>query len=99
MHKVIVICDPDLEEIIPEYLDDRRLECKKIKSMARAGDFETIKTIAHGIKGSGGCYGFMMISTIGRDIEQAAKSEKTDEILRQAELLEEYLNRIEIQYQ
>ena len=42
------------------------------------GDFETVESLGHGIKGAGGSYGFQAISDIGAALEQAAESADAD---------------------
>ncbi len=96
---IVVVCDPDLEDIIPDYLEDRKAECPVIRERALKGQFEDVRTAAHGMKGSGGCYGFSRISEIGRDIELAAKNSNLDEVLKQIDTLEAYLQAVEVRYE
>ena len=58
----VVVCDADLADIIPGYLDSKREECVQLRELAGQGDFAEIRAIAHCMKGSGGCYGFGVIS-------------------------------------
>ena len=58
----VVVCDADLDDIIPGYLESKREECVQLRELAKWGNFEEIRSIAHGMKGSGGCYGFGVIS-------------------------------------
>ena len=98
-NQIIVVCDADLADIIPEYLENKRGECSRLKQLAAQRDFEEIRTIAHGMKGSGGCYGFTPISDIGRAMEAAAKAGNLADILAQVDELEAYLNRIKVRYE
>lgn len=98
-NQIIVVCDADLDDIIPEYLENKRRECVQIRELSDLADFGEIRTIAHGMKGSGGCYGFAVISDIGRVMETAAKAENLADILAQVDALEVYLNRIEVRYE
>lgn len=99
MDKIVVTCDADLDDIIPVYLKDRAAECPLIRQLAHSGDFGAVRTIAHGMKGSGGCYGFTRISEIGFHMETAAREGQLDGVLEQLGLLEEYLDRIEVCYE
>lgn len=97
--KCLVVCDTDLDDIIPEYLENKRAECLLLKELADQGNFEEIRTIAHGIKGSGGCYGFPVISEIGREMEEEAKAENLSGVLVQVEALQSYTERVEVRYE
>lgn len=95
----VVVCDADLEDIIPGYLEGRRAECPVIHDLAMRGEFDELRGIAHGIKGSGGCYGFSVISDIGSAMESAAKTGELDQILKQLELLKGYLASVQVRYE
>ena len=93
------VCDADLDDIIPGYLESKGEECIQLKQLAKQGSFEEIRSIAHGMKGSGGCYGFQVISDIGRDMEIAAKAANLADVLAQVDALQSYLGRVEVRYE
>lgn len=95
----VVICDADLDDIIPDYLEGKRKECLRLRTLAEKRDFEEIRGIAHGMKGSGGCYGFSVISEIGRVMEAAAKTRVQHDVLEQTDALEAYLDSVEVRYE
>ncbi|MEI7815805.1 MAG: Hpt domain-containing protein [Desulfuromonadales bacterium] len=95
----VVVCDADLDDIIPQYLESKREECVQLRLLAAQGDFKQIRSIAHGMKGSGGCYGFSVISNIGGEMELAAKAANLAEVLAQVEILKSYMGRIEVRYE
>lgn len=99
MQQITVVCDADLEDIIPGYLEDRKAECVTIRALAAAGAFEEVRVIAHGMKGSGGCYGFAAISDAGSAMENAAKCRSLDGVLRQIVVLEAYLDCVDVRYE
>ena len=70
----------------------------RIRDALRSEDYETIRTIGHQMKGSGGGYGFDAISDIGEAVERAAKAHQDHEIARQTNALESYLNRLSIEF-
>ncbi|HPP05833.1 MAG TPA: Hpt domain-containing protein [Syntrophorhabdaceae bacterium] len=96
--KITVKIDADLKELIPGYLNNRQLDIKNIITSLEKGDYETIRIIGHSMKGSGGGYGFDLITELGRAIEQAAKEKDDDLIKAKVEELKEYLGKIEIIY-
>ena len=97
--KIVVKIDADLEDLIPEYLENRRADIKSIEEAINKEDFEAIRILGHSMKGSGGGYGFDVISEIGGIIEAAAKENNSDEIKKQNEKLVSYLYRVEVVYE
>jgi hypothetical protein len=71
--KILVHVDPDLMDLIPEYLENMKGNIRSILNALEKGDYETIRILSHSMKGSGGGYGFDPITHIGRFIEEAAK--------------------------
>ena len=97
--KIIVHIDKDLKKLIPQYLKNRRNDAHIIVDALERGDYETIETVGHTMKGSGGGYGFETITTIGLTIETAAMEKSTEQICTAVEELYDYLNRLEIIYE
>jgi two-component system sensor histidine kinase/response regulator len=87
-----------LEDLIPGYLKNRESDILALGKAVAEGDLQSARVIGHGIKGSGGGYGFSALSDIGRNIEQAAASEDADGVKRQIAILEDYLRRLEVIY-
>ena len=97
--KIKVIVDPELQDLIPGFLQNRRLDVSKLQDAAETDDFETIHTLGHRMRGDGGGYGFAMISELGHAIEAAAKDKDLLEIRRRVVELERYLDRVEVVYE
>jgi HPt (histidine-containing phosphotransfer) domain-containing protein len=97
--KVIVYVDSDLEDIVPGFLENRSKDITTIMEALLNNDYEAIRIIGHGMKGSGGGYGFDKISDIGREIEIEAKSGNSEKINEQIVKLSSYLERIEVVYE
>ena len=96
--KTIVEINNELKELIPWYLDNRINDIKKIRDALEKADYETIRLLGHSMKGSGGGYGFEQITWIGKAIEQAAILKDASAVLTQIELLQNYINNIDIRY-
>ena len=95
---LIVRLDPDLEEIIPFFLELRRQNIAEIVAAVNGEDFERVRWLGHNIKGAGGSYGFTRVSAIGLALERAARSADATAIRRLAEELAAYLDRVEIRF-
>ncbi len=96
--KIIIHGDPDLEDLIPGFLENRRNDVDKLRSCIDSGDFEAIRVLGHSMKGAGGGYGFDAITEYGASIEAAAKGEDTASLAATTEALESYLERVEVVY-
>src|SRR5262249_61091759 len=70
--KVTVYIDPDLAEIIPGFLENRRRDVQILQTALRQNDMETIRVVGHRMKGDGGGYGFNKTRAIGEKLEDAA---------------------------
>jgi HPt (histidine-containing phosphotransfer) domain-containing protein len=54
---IVIHADKDLEDLIPEFLDNRRSDVESIRGALANDDYETIRVLGHSMKGSGGGYG------------------------------------------
>jgi HPt (histidine-containing phosphotransfer) domain-containing protein len=93
---IVVKIDPDLMEIIPGFLATRERDIEIITIALENNDFPTIKRIGHNLKGEGGSYGFNAITTIGTQMEEAAKEEDSEKISDLLNQLSRYMARVEI---
>lgn len=96
--KIVVHIERDLEELIPNYLANRRRDLVTIDEALLKGDLETVRVIGHGMKGSGGGYGFAMITEIGRRMEDAAKEGQVALIREEQARLSAFLEQVEVVY-
>jgi HPt (histidine-containing phosphotransfer) domain-containing protein len=99
MHKIVVQVDADLEDLVPDYLRNRRNDLESILKALAGNDYETIRVLGHTMKGTGGGYGFDAITDHGRSLEQAAKDRDPVAIRRVVEELGQYLDAVEVVYQ
>jgi HPt (histidine-containing phosphotransfer) domain-containing protein len=97
--KITVQLDPDIQELIPGFLENRRKDVKTIQAALAKGDFAAIIVLGHTMKGDGGGYGFDAITDIGASIETAAKQKSTERVRQGVERLAEFLERVEVVYQ
>lgn len=96
--RILVRVDPDLIDLIPVFLQNRRRDAIAIKGALARGDMERIRVIGHSMKGSGSGYGFPTLSEVGAVIEHGAQRLNHEAILDAVAQLEEYLARIEVAY-
>jgi HPt (histidine-containing phosphotransfer) domain-containing protein len=96
--KIRVEISKDLEVLIPRYLDRRHKEVEIFRTQLSAGDFEALRIGGHSLKGSGGGYGFPLLTTIGATIESAAKAKDVAAIENALMEYAAYIQRIEVVY-
>ena len=99
MSKFVVPVDPDLSDLIPGFLARKRQDAEAIRAAADAQDYATLSSLGHKIKGEGGSYGLDGISTIGEQVELAAKQQDLQAIRQLADNLIDYLDSVEIVFE
>ncbi|MBK9948390.1 MAG: Hpt domain-containing protein [Nitrospira sp.] len=94
----MVHVDASFEPLIPRFMANRKKEIVTMRQALTEQDFETVRSVAHGMKGVGGSYGFDKVTELAATIEQAAKSVDATSITQQLHTLEGYLSNIQIAY-
>ena len=93
---ILVRINPKFADLIPRFLQNRRQDVSAIVDALDRGDFETVESLGHGMKGAGGSYGFQAITDIGAALEQAAESVDNDASRKWVGELSSYLDRVEV---
>ncbi len=94
-----VVVDSSLEELIPGYLANRRADVLTLRAALDSADFQAIRMIAHKIRGSGGGYGFPVLTELGAAIEGAALAQDSEVIRKNLTELDLYLAKVEVTYE
>ena len=89
----------DIEDLIPVFLSNRKKEVETLRVALAAHDFEQLRQLGHRMKGVGNSYGFNHVSTLGKYIEDGARS--GDRAALEARIAEyaEYLTKVQIAYE
>lgn len=82
----------ELKDIIPAYLERRKEDTAQLNDLMAKNDFEGIMRIAHKLKGNGASFGFDHITELGDKMNQAAKSENTEEVRK---IIQDFENEIQ----
>jgi HPt (histidine-containing phosphotransfer) domain-containing protein len=96
--RITVAVDPDLEELVPGFLDNRRQDAAVLTRAAQTGDLKTVRLLGHRMKGDGGGYGFQEISEIGEALEQAAGRQDWKVISEKTQALTAFLADVDVVY-
>jgi HPt (histidine-containing phosphotransfer) domain-containing protein len=89
----------DLEDLIPVFMSNRRKELDTLRVALASADFEQLRQLGHRMKGVGNSYGFNHVSTLGKYIEDGARS--GDRAGLEARIAEyaDYLSKVQIAYE
>jgi len=90
--------DRDIEHLIPEFMANRAADIKKMQSLLRLGDRDSISKIAHRMKGAAGSYGFSDLSEIAARIESEAQRAGSDTLNALISALTDHLESLEISF-
>lgn len=90
--------DPDLNELIPDYLEKRRSEVREFHRLLEQMDFPSIQKLGHKLRGSAGSYGFPILSEAGKEFEDGAKEKDFQRVKRALTLYETVMSRIKVKY-
>jgi hypothetical protein len=96
--RVTVSIDPDLEELVPGFLENRRKDAVALARAVESRDAKTARLLGHRMKGDGGGYGFQEISQIGEALEQAAIDEDWKMIAEKVQVLTAFLAHVDVVY-
>ena len=96
---IVLKIDRDLEDLVPEYLANRRNDIAVMAEKCDRGDFAGLRSMGHKIKGTGGGYGFAYITEIGGRIEQSAEAGDGAGVRAALQDLADYLARVRVVYE
>lgn len=71
--------DPSFTKIVDQFVDGLKDRLAKMEEAVRKADFESLRTAAHQLKGSGGGFGFPVLTESAAALEQHAKSHALDD--------------------
>ena len=66
--------EPEVRELLPVFLGQGHEHLRRMDKLMARGDLEGLKRLGHVLKGSGAMYGLGSFETLGRTIEEAARS-------------------------
>jgi HPt (histidine-containing phosphotransfer) domain-containing protein len=92
MEPILLRVKPKLADRIPAYLQNCRQNVIVMLDALDRVDFETVTSLGHQMRGSGGAYGFQAITDIGAALQQAAESADTDGSRKWVDELSNYLD-------
>src|SRR6185503_9552129 len=94
-----VVVARDLEDLIPVFMNNRKKELDTLRVALAAADFEQLRQLGHRMKGVGHSYGFDHVSTLGKHIEDGARSGDRASLDARIREYADYLARVQISYE
>lgn len=95
----IVIVDAAIEELIPFFFENRKEDLLKLEKAIIEKDFETIMKLGHSLKGTGGSYGFHLISKKGAELEDASSGKDIEMLSIIKNQLTDYLEKVDVRFE
>lgn len=99
MNKFQVTVDPELEAIIPRYMEIRFEELAQLEQAIADEDGETARMLGHKLKGTGASYGFEKLTELGAAIEISAKDNDLATARDLAVEVRSYIENVEVVYE
>ncbi len=86
--------DPSFAELAAQFVEGLQERLQNMDHAIRAADFERLRVAAHQLKGSGGGYGYPILTERAGDLEKHAKSQCIDECISSFAELREICSRV-----
>jgi HPt (histidine-containing phosphotransfer) domain-containing protein len=86
--------DPSFADIVLEFLDGLSSRLGEMEDALRNSDFERLRVAAHQLKGSGGGYGYPILTERAAELETLAKSQSLDDCIDAVEDLKTIASRV-----
>ena len=96
---ITVVVAKDLEDLIPTFMKNRNKEVETLRAALGGGDFEQLRQLGHRMKGVGNSYGFELVSTLGKQIEDDARTSDKPALEARIAQYADYLARVKIVYE
>ena len=91
--------EADLEDLIPDFMNNRRADLAQIQEAMTNKDFTFIKRLGHTLKGISRPYGFVYLETLSKRLEQAGESQDLNQVQALYDEIKYYLDNVQIVYQ
>ena len=99
---LVVDDDPDMAAFLARMLEREGMEAHVVADGAAAlaaADFEQLRQLGHRMRGVGNSYGFERVSSLGKEIEEGAKSGDKDSLATHIAAYGDYLSKLQIAYE
>jgi HPt (histidine-containing phosphotransfer) domain-containing protein len=98
MTKSIVEIDADLQDLVPQFVENRKKDIETLRQLVQNDDLNAISQLAHKIKGAAAGYGFNELSELAAQMEKASKGNEPNPLAELVKRMETHFLNIEIRY-
>lgn len=98
MSKVKVEIDADLQDLIPQFVENRKNDIEALEKLIAQNDLVGISQLAHKIKGAAAGYGFVELSDLAAQMEKSAKNNDASPLQDLIKKMRIHFLNIEIHY-
>ncbi len=98
MSKQTVEVDLDLQDLIPQFLQNRKNDLATLRDLIDKGNMESLAQLAHKIKGAAAGYGFVELSQFASQIEVAAKKNDLAPLSNLVTSMQKHFDNIEVKF-
>jgi len=96
--RIVVAVEEGMEDVVPGYLEKRRGEVAVYAAALAQNDFDSIRNMAHKMKGTGSGYGFPVLTELGGAMEKAALNKDATQLRESLNRLAVYIESIDLKY-
>jgi CheY-like chemotaxis protein len=94
--EILIDPDPEIAHLVPGFLSGRRQDVQTLLGAIADSNYDTVRTVGHMLKGTGGGYGCDGISVIGARLEEGAERQDYERVRDAVSELATYLDRARI---
>lgn len=98
MSKTTIDIDVDLQDLIPNFIENRKKDLEALQSLVAQNKLTEIAQLAHKIKGAAAGYGFAQLSDFASQMEIAAKNNNSAPLRPLLEQMKTHFSNIDIHY-
>lgn len=97
-YSLLADVDPDLKDLVPGYMHNRRSDLQSAIDALRIGDYPRLQRIGHNLRGTAASYGFSGMTDIGNRMEHAAIDRNNSALQDSIDDLSSYLRLVKITF-
>ena len=90
--------DVDLEDLIPDFVVNRRADLGLLEEAMTKQNFDFIKSLGHTLKGISRPYGFVYLESLSKRLEAAGEQQDLNQIQSLFDEIKYYLDNVKIVY-
>jgi hypothetical protein len=99
MENYVAVVPKDLVDLVPIFLKNRKADATELEHALESLDLAKVKELGERIYALGVPYGFRHLTTLGREIQDAAKARNVEALRGSIRAYADYVARVQVDYQ